>query len=429
MKKPTLLFASFPFILHGFSQTKWELNGNNSGSNDFIGTTNNQSLVFKTDNTVRLKIQNDGDVVVKNLESLVGHGIVKVNGNGKLGRVDYPSNPEYFFDGTSNFSPISNICAWVTSGNFVTLDASKKVGVGISNPTYKFEVLGDAKIHGVLHIRDSIHVGDSSVWMGFGLNGAFLYSDLLGSIPPSHFNGALQINGKANSPNTFINQGNGKLYVGTASNNLVYGANINSIYHAIVKQGLLITGNNGTQAFRGGKQVVGSTPTSISPNTAGDIAIEFLDLPGGDIGCTNPIKGLNFYRPFPHDAGFSNYNFFISTHKGNAGNIGVGTPYPKYKFSVEGTIGCREVIVETASWCDFVFEPNYKLLSLDSLREYITINQHLPHIPSETEIIANGIETSKILMGQMQTIEEIILYILDLEKQIKELREALLDKK
>ena len=48
------------------------------------------------------------------------------------------------------------------------------------------------------------------------------------------------------------------------------------------------------------------------------------------------------------------------------GRIGMGTSTPKtgYKLSVEGKVACRELKVETASWPDYVFESDYKLLPL-----------------------------------------------------------------
>lgn len=43
----------------------WSLSGNAAGTNDFIGTTNSQDLVFKTNNIERLRVRNsDGDLVL-----------------------------------------------------------------------------------------------------------------------------------------------------------------------------------------------------------------------------------------------------------------------------------------------------------------------------------------------------------------------------
>jgi hypothetical protein len=42
---------------------------------------------------------------------------------------------------------------------------------------------------------------------------------------------------------------------------------------------------------------------------------------------------------------------------GNNGNVGIGTlDCSNYRLAVEGKIGCRELLVTTDSWCDFVFD-------------------------------------------------------------------------
>lgn len=98
-------------------------------------------------------------------------------------------------------------------------------------------------------------------------------------------------------------------------------------------------------------------------------------------------------------------------------NIGTVNGCTNYKLTVDGKIGCRELKVTQASWCDYVFKPTYKLLSIDSLDRYIKTNQHLPNIPSAKYIEANGIDVKEMLTLQMQKIEELTLYIIELKKQ------------
>jgi len=40
---------------------------------------------------------------------------------------------------------------------------------------------------------------------------------------------------------------------------------------------------------------------------------------------------------------------------------------------------------------DFVFDKNYKLLSLKEVEQFINTNQHLPNVPSAAEVEANGV--------------------------------------
>jgi hypothetical protein len=51
------------------------------------------------------------------------------------------------------------------------------------------------------------------------------------------------------------------------------------------------------------------------------------------------------------------------------GSVGIGTvniPDPNYKLSVNGSIRTKRIIVETG-WSDFVFKPDYKLMSFEEL--------------------------------------------------------------
>lgn len=55
----------------------WSLSGNEATSNDFLGTTNNQPLVIKTDNTERLQVTAGG--AIKVASGTIGNGTTEVN--------------------------------------------------------------------------------------------------------------------------------------------------------------------------------------------------------------------------------------------------------------------------------------------------------------------------------------------------------------
>lgn len=104
------------------------------------------------------------------------------------------------------------------------------------------------------------------------------------------------------------------------------------------------------------------------------------------------------------------------------GTVGIGTTTTgTHKLAVEGTIGAREVIIETDSWSDFVFDDDYSLRDLEEVEAYITVNNHLPEIPSEAEVIENGIELGKMDAKLLQKIEELTLYLIEQNKRIKAL--------
>ena len=69
--KITLTLSFFSFVTFaqnpngaGNANTQWKINGNTASSTDFMGTTNNQSLIFKTNNIERAKIGLLGDVII-----------------------------------------------------------------------------------------------------------------------------------------------------------------------------------------------------------------------------------------------------------------------------------------------------------------------------------------------------------------------------
>ncbi len=105
----------------------------------------------------------------------------------------------------------------------------------------------------------------------------------------------------------------------------------------------------------------------------------------------------------------------------SSGNVGIGTTAPQYKLSINGTTQAKEVRVETG-WADYVFEKDYKLLSLEELAKYIEQNKHLPGIASAKEIQKNGLALGEMQAKMMEKIEELTLYIIELQKQINELK-------
>jgi hypothetical protein len=81
------------------------------------------------------------------------------------------------------------------------------------------------------------------------------------------------------------------------------------------------------------------------------------------------------------------------------------------------------------NWADHVLEPDYKLKTLSELKNYITINKHLPGIPSAKEVLDNGINLANMDAKLLEKIEELHLYILEQQKEIDELRKIIYEKK
>lgn len=127
------------------------------------------------------------------------------------------------------------------------------------------------------------------------------------------------------------------------------------------------------------------------------------------------------------------------------GNTGVGTYTPNAKFHVNGTqliggnssriatgyslsvagkaIATEFLVLAVASWPDYVFENNYKLMPLEQLSQYIKNNKHLPNIPAAAQIEKEGIPLGEMNKKLMEKVEELTLYIIELNKRMKVLEE------
>jgi len=105
----------------------------------------------------------------------------------------------------------------------------------------------------------------------------------------------------------------------------------------------------------------------------------------------------------------------------NSGYVGIGTTNPTYELAVNGTIRCKELIVDTG-WADFVFEENYKLLPLNEVEQFISQNKHLPGIPTEAQVRENGVSVGEISSKLLQKVEELTLYMIDIKKENDSLR-------
>ena len=112
------------------------------------------------------------------------------------------------------------------------------------------------------------------------------------------------------------------------------------------------------------------------------------------------------------------------------GKVGIGTTPPSgqsnYLLFVENGISTRDVLVKHGNWPDYVFQPNYALMPLGELRQYLRLNNHLPGIPSSSEVAAKGgLEVGAMQRKLLQVVEEQTLYILQLEEKQADLEARL----
>ena len=93
-----------------------------------------------------------------------------------------------------------------------------------------------------------------------------------------------------------------------------------------------------------------------------------------------------------------------------------------FKLFVSGGIRTEEVQIDLeTNWPDYVFADNYNLRPLSEVETFIQQNHHLPEVPSAQEVADNGILVGEMNATLLKKVEELTLYMIELEKKVKEL--------
>lgn len=199
--------------------------------------------------------------------------------------------------------------------------------------------------------------------------------------------------------------------------------------------------NAGEVRFPAGAGAFGNTHFNLSTDGRNYIRGTTVIADNGGsvgIGVTNPLApfhvGAGEVRLPPAPDGFGNTHFNHSSGKNyirgttiisdNGGSVGVGTSSPLSKLHVNG----GDIRVQGGSFIDdgttlnapdYVFEPDYRLMSLGELREFVAREKHLPNVPSAADIKDQGLNLSQFQMRLLEKIEELALYTLTQDEQIR----------
>lgn len=137
----------------------------------------------------------------------------------------------------------------------------------------------------------------------------------------------------------------------------------------------------------------------------------------------------------PNSSGITRIRFSDVVHKNslvvfNTGKVTVGTDQydndPNYIFYVRKGIKAEQIKVENPAangWADYVFKKDYKLRTLEEVEKHIAEKGHLPNIPSTSEVEKDGINLGEMDAKLLEKIEELTLYSIEQNKQIKQLQE------
>ena len=117
------------------------------------------------------------------------------------------------------------------------------------------------------------------------------------------------------------------------------------------------------------------------------------------------------------------------------GNVGIGTTdVAGYRLAVNGdAIFTKLKVKQYQGWPDYVFDSTYNLRSIPDLEKFIRQNSHLPEVATAKEVAENGLDFAETQSAMLKKIEELTLYIIDLnktvEKQQKQINQLLTSEK
>ena len=223
------------------------------------------------------------------------------------------------------------------------------------------------------------------------------------------------------------NTSNGFLMLGpTAGGNIVIDGNEIIARSGFTTPSTLFLQNNG-----GALNVGATTTINAATNINGVATINGatnINVGTGALGIDGSTPTVNFYDNgvFKSFITQNATEFYLGVNGrlrlDATSSVAIGavdTDGDGYKLAVNGRVVCEELKVKLSQdWPDYVFANDYKLLPLTDLKNFIKENKHLPNIPSAAVVEKEGIQVGDMQKRLMEKVEELTLYILQLEEKL-----------
>ncbi|MGE5382714.1 MAG: hypothetical protein ACM3PX_04720 [Omnitrophica WOR_2 bacterium] len=318
--------------------------------------------------------------------------------NGKWG-IEYDN--QFSSGGLNFFNPTSEISASRRNFN-IFISNTGNVGIGLGTPQSKLHVNGELTVNSLLNPgRDKVVATDEIGKLV--LIDASLLNDNMGNCIPNY---NIQLG------DMFLS------YDGTSD-----GISLDKENNVLIKKGAYINNDlslNGNTFLGGRIEGLSSTQEGLIIKGNSNINSPYIQLQAGSTDITQNFKSYvnrNSSHQFLIDNKIRMIIKYDQIVLGQAGQDPIS-------LNVNGIINAKEIKVSTNSWSDCVFNENYKLSSLNDVRKFIFENNHLPGVPTASEVISNGINVGEMNVILLQKVEELTLYILQLQDQIYALKNA-----
>lgn len=144
------------------------------------------------------------------------------------------------------------------------------------------------------------------------------------------------------------------------------------------------------------------------------------------IGSMN--KGQGLYLGAAYSSQFyidEHENVFIGLNKAGAAAVNQTLKDKFNLFVTKGVLSENLAIAPQNSWSDFVFNEDYNLREIREVEDFISVNKHLPDVPSAKQVQEEGYSQHDMNKVLLQKIEELTLYTIQQQKEIKALKDEL----